>query len=846
MTRTTNHQSTVILSRTLTRVAIGIALTFPALSFSPRASAAEAAARSEQAMPFSIPAQPLEDALNEFIAVTDWQVGFPAELAKGARSPGVAGRYPPSEALRKLLAGTGLVYRHTGARAVTLERAREPIRPAMADNQEVHLSPVMVKDEALEETDRGSYTVARSFSATKTDTPIMDTPVSVQVVPRAVMQDQQTTRIKDALENVSGVRPQSSLGLGNGYIIRGFRNDRVFRNGLVASGVSIGGATEFDTANLKSVEVLKGPAAILFGRIEPGGMINVVTKRPEDTPYYSLEQRFGSYDFYRTEWDATGAITGDRSWSYRFAGAYQNNESFRDFNFNDRILVQPSVTWRPTDATEMTLEVEALYQEYQADRGLFAIGDRPAPIPISRSFIDPDDPIDTLSRVNLGFTLSHAFNETWTLRNRFLASFNEDSNLSVKPANAFTVQQFLDRGTGNRTYLRNIFSQAAESETYTTNLDLIGNLELWGTRHQTLVGFDFLRSTGTYLTRGNFLSPVPGLEIDIYNPVYGIDRSFYANALATPFPAGRNHSYFRDEWYGVYFQDHITLWDKLHILGGGRYDWATTGRGLGDSFDAAEANLPSREDEGFSPRVGILYQPWYWLSVYGNWTTSFGANNGVTGSGATVDPEIGEQFEAGVKTELFDQRLTTTLAYYHLTKENILTRDFSSPDPFAVAPIGEARSQGIELDVSGQITDELSLIGSYAFTDARITKDNSGLQGNRLNNVPEHAGSLWLKYDIRRYAPLNGLSFGAGVFVAGQREGDDDNTFVLPGYVRLDAFAAYRYPLGGSNLVAQFNIRNLLDKTYYESTDPFQNAPPRVGIYPGAPLTAMGSIRLEF
>jgi iron complex outermembrane receptor protein len=571
-----------------------------------------------------------------------------------------------------------------------------------------------------------------------------------------------------------------------------------------------------------------------------------VTKRPEDTPHYSLEQRFGSYDFYRTEWDATGAITEDRSWSYRFAGAYQNNESFRDFNFNDRILVQPSVTWRPTDATEMTLEVEALYQEYQADRGLFAIGDRPAPIPISRSFIDPDDPIDTLSRVNLGFTLSHAFNETWTLRNRFLASFNEDDNFSVKPANAFTVQQFLDPGTGNRTYLRNIFSQAAESETYTTNLDLTGNLELWGTRHQTLVGFDFLRSTGTYLTRGNFLSPVPGLEIDIYNPVYGIDRSFYANALATPFPAGRNHSYFRDEWYGVYFQDRITLWDKLHILGGGRYDWATTGRGLGDSFSAAEADLPSREDEAFSPRVGILYQPWYWLSVYGNWTTSFGANNAITGSGATVDPEIGEQFEAGLKTELFDQRLTTTLAYYHLTKENILTRDFSSPDPNAVAPIGEARSQGIELDVSGQITDELSLIGSYAFTDARITKDNEGRQGNRMNNVPEHAGSLWLKYDIRRYEPLNGLSFGAGVFIAGQREGDDANTFVLPGYVRLDAFAAYRYRLGDANLIAQFNIRNLLDKTYYESTDPFQSAPPRVGIYPGAPLMAMGSIRLEF
>lgn len=352
---------------------------------------------------------------------------------------------------------------------------------------------------------------------------------------------------------------------------------------------------------------------------------------------------------------------------------------------------------------------------------------------------------------------------------------------------------------------------------------------------------------GTYEFYGNYQDPVPGLEIDIYNPAYGIDPTYYANALATPSDDGANHYVFRDDWYGAYFQDHIALWDKIHILGGGRYDWARTGLGIGNSAGAADAALPSRRDEGFSPRVGLLYQPWTWVSVYGNWTTSFGANNGVTSDGTTINPEIGEQFEAGLKTEFFDQRLSTTLAYYHLTKENLMTRDFNSPDPFASAAIGKARSQGIELDMAGRLTDELSIVGNYAFTDARITKDFSGLQGNRLNNVPEHSGSIWLKYDIRHYEPLNGLSFGIGMFAAGQRQGDNDNTFVLPGYARLDAFTAYHYQFGGGKrFTAQFNIRNLLDKTYYESTDPFQNAPPRVGIYPGAPLTAMGSIRLEF
>jgi iron complex outermembrane recepter protein len=727
--------------------------------------------------------------------------------------------------------------------ALVAQPVRQTAKADPGGQGTVELSPVTVVDEGENEK---SYTAYSSTTATKTDTPIFDTPVSIQVVPKAVMSDQKATTIKDALENVSSVRPQSSLGLSNAFITRGFRNGRVFRNGLVANGLGIGEGAQFDSANLERIEVLKGPAAVLFGRIEPGGLVNLVTKKPRDEPHYSVEQRFGSYDFYRTEWDATDAITEDKSLSYRFTGAYQNNKSFRDFNFNDRVLVNPSLTWRPSDATEMSLEVEALHEDYQVDRGLFAIGNRPAPIPVSRSFIDPNDPVDTNAKVNVGFNLTHAFNENWTLRNRFLYSYVYDKNTSVKPANAFTVEQFFDPSKGNRSYARNIFSQTSDNETYTTNLDLTGKFDLGGVSHQTLVGFDYLRALGTYEFYGNYMDPVKGLEIDIYNPKYGIDPSFYANALATPSDGGLNHYLFRDNWYGAYFQDHITLWDKLHIVGGGRYDWATTGLGIGNSASAAQSALPSRKDEGFSPRVGILYQPWKWVSIYGNWTTSFGANNGVTATGATINPEIGEQFEAGLKTEFFDHRLMTTLAYYHLTKENMMTPDFRTSNLNDFAAIGEARSQGIELDMTGQITDEISVIGNYVFTDASITKDGSGLQGNRLNNVPEHSGSLWIKYDIHNYEPLNGLSIGVGVFAAGQRQGDNDNTFALPGYARLDAFASYTYKIGDSRLITQFNIRNLLDKTYYESTDPFQNAPPRVGIYPGAPLTAMGSIRLEF
>ncbi|CAI8961008.1 TonB-dependent siderophore receptor [Methylocaldum szegediense] len=209
------------------------------------------------------------------------------------------------------------------------------------------------------------YPVRRATAATKTDTRVMETPVSTQVVPWVVMNDQKTLRIKDALENVSGVRPQRSPGFGNAYIIRGFpTGSRIYRNGLGLINGFGGLSTDLDTANLESIVVLKGPEAMLFGRIEPGGLINVTTKRPLDEPYYALEQQFGSYDYYRTLWDAGGPVTQDRSLLYRFSGAYQSNNSFWDFVSLDRVIVNPSVTWRINDRTELTLNVEGFNQDY--------------------------------------------------------------------------------------------------------------------------------------------------------------------------------------------------------------------------------------------------------------------------------------------------------------------------------------------------------------------------------------------------------------------------------------------------------------------------------------------------
>lgn len=786
----------------------------------------------EASIQFDIPAQNLASALTAFSMQSHIQVLYEGDIARDLRSAPLKGAYSPAAALQILLGAAPVQAHFTDQRTVTLERRTTEVSASRGEQDAIALGMMTVTargDYDASDPYNTDYAVPDATTATKTDTPIFDTPVSVQVVPKQVVQDRQAFQLKQTVETVSGVRTNQLSGYADSFVIRGFRQDGVYRNGLLLN------FTTLDTANLERIEVLKGPAAVLYGRSEPGGLINVVTKKPLDVPYYALEQKFGSYDLYRTEWDATGPVTDGGSLLYRFAGAYQDSGSFRQFADLERVLLNPSLTWRLSDATDITVELEALLDtKTHVDYfGIPAVGNRPASVPIRRSFQDPNDPDEYFDRVKVGFYLTHRFNESWTLNNRFLGAFHNSRERDLNPAGL---------EADNRTLNRVAVYYGNDDESYQTNLDLLGKFRLWGTEHQTLIGFDYLRfSRDTPFYFQDYGNPDPALAIDLFDPRYGVDRGVF-DKDSLPF-----RSFYSEEreWYGVYFQDHITLWDKLHILGGGRHDWANVASGASDqSFDAIEFN--ERKDEKFSPRVGIVYQPWSWLGVYGNWTQSLGANNGRSGTGRPQPPQTGEQFEAGLKTEFFDQSLIATLAFFHITKQNLLTADLSTPQPNDTAPIGEARSKGGELDITGRVTDYLSFTGSYAYTDAQITKDNSGLEGNRLANAALNSGSLWLKYDVNGYAADEGPSFGVGVFAAGQRQGDNENTFQLPGYVRMDAMAAYRLRIGPSRVTAQLNIRNLLDKAYYENADFFSNNVPRLAIWPAQPLTVLGSIRVEF
>lgn len=695
------------------------------------------------------------------------------------------------------------------------------------ENNTTQLESIEIRSTTSEK----EYIAPVAVSATRLDAPIHETPIAIQAVPRVVMDDQQVINVKDAVKNVSGVMP-STYQFYDGYVIRGFdTGSNVYRNGLRQP--SFG---DQQTSNVEQVEVLKGPASVLYGRIEPGGLVNVVTKKPLAQPYYSVQQQVGSWDFYRTTADATGPITEDGQLLYRVNAAYQNNKSFVDYLDNENVFIAPSLTWRPSNNFEFNLELEYQRKDYvhygTNGGGVPAVGNRPADVRRSTYIGNPSISVNhpnEQDRNFIGFDWSFAINDHWALKHRF----------------GYTDVDYVTHYAGARAFnqITGVMTQTLQGafqdrKSYSTNLDLTGKFSTWGVQHNALVGVDYFRLKQNYYGLGLSGINIALPSINVFNPVYT-----NSEALLNSTP---DNSYFvrKEYWTGYYFQDQMKFGEQWQLLLGGRFDDANHGTGsdyrVGGNLSTAWSNLAMRHDNAFSPRVGLLYQPMPWLSLYGNYVESFGANNGVDASGKAHDPQEAKQKEIGVKTELLGGKVVATAAVFEITKTNILTRDPANPT--TTIPIGEARSQGVEFDVTGKISDKWSVIASAAIDSAEITKDNNGREGKRLPGVPLRSGSIWAKYD--NGSATEGLSLGAGLYLRGQREGDPNNTYQLPGYGRVDAFAAYKFKaLGAKVATAQVNINNLLDKKYFDHGG---SGGTRYNIYYGEPVSIMGSLRLEY
>ncbi|NDJ16908.1 TonB-dependent siderophore receptor [Myxacorys almedinensis A] len=690
-----------------------------------------------------------------------------------------------------------------------------PLAEIVKSDQGLILSVEPDEDAAEEEitvTGEGArgYRVPNASTATRTDTPIRDIPQSIQVVPRQVLEDRNVQREIESLETISGMvqggdnnaaSPEAS-----DVIIRGFSTRRAgnFRDGILSGTFTPIGVIE-------QVEVLKGPASVLFGALEPGGVINYVTRKPLAEPYYRIGIDVGNYGFYQPSIDLSGPLTEDKNVLYRLIAAYGGGGGFKDTSVSEFITsISPSISFKLGDRTTLNL-----FYEYGKSVGNVAY----EPLLSDGSFIPKNvSPYYSLEveseNQRFGYTLNHEFNDNWQLRHGFSAAFSSFFYKAIEYGSLLE-----DR------FLSDFFAfKVAEAEDkYFGLIDVVGKFKTGSISHQLVAGFDFNREVNYFGFSGDAVD-LP--RLDIFNPNYNVPLPEIPPALLTDLGISQS--------YGVYLQDQIAFSDNLKMLIGGRYDWISNETG------PIDGDRTSQNDGAFSPRIGLVYQPSKNVSLYTSYVQSFRPASGRNQDNKPFEPTRGTQYEIGVKVDFLDGKLSTTLAAYNLTKTNVLTPD---PDPdlarqgFQVQ-VGEQRSRGIELDVAGEILPGWNIIASYALTDTQVTEDNSipSTVGNRFINVPQHQASLWSTYTIQE-GDLQGLGFGLGLFYVGERQGDLANSFQVRDYLRTDAAIYYRR--NGFN--AAINVRNLFDIDYVSSAN-FGT----LYINRGNPLTIVGSVSWEF
>ena len=651
---------------------------------------------------------------------------------------------------------------------------------------------------------------------TRTDTPIINTPGTVQVIPRQVFEDQGVTELRDALSrNAVGVvtnsAPRSNF---NNVLIRGFSvNSNFLINGIPESFFTLTPPRDLD--NVEQIEVLSGPASVIGGQISPGGIVNLVTKQPLPFPFYELSASYGSFNTVEGALDFSGSLNESKTLTYRLNTSIYHSDTFIDVDDVDvdKFLIAPVLDWQIGEQTKISFEGLYLNSRTPQRIGLPALGtvlDNPiGEVPRDQFVGEPDFDGNDRKLTQIGYDLEHSFSDNWSLRHAF-----RYSNFQLEQREAF-VRDLQD---DLRTLERTADISIGDINNYQATAYVTGKFKTGGIAHELLAGVDYVFEESFF----EFEDFEVG-NIDLFEP------EFTGVGEALEDSSGR----ILDKNYGVgiYLQDQIKFFDDRLILSlGGRVDFV--GSSSEDLIDES-AEEESQDDSAFSPRVGIVYKVTNDISLYGSFSRSFEQVTGRTTEAETFEPSRGTQYEVGAKVNWIDDRLFTTLAFYDLTLSNLTTEDPENPE-FDIQT-GEQNSQGIELQTKGEILPGWNITASYAYTDAKITEDNELTVGNSLRNVPENAVSLWSTYTISE-GNLSGLGFGLGMFYVGEREGDLDNSFQLDDYFRTDAAIYYRR----EELNLALNFNNLFDVDYIEvSTDDLR-------VTPADPFTVLFSASYEF
>ncbi|WP_313627623.1 TonB-dependent siderophore receptor [Kosakonia sp.] len=673
-----------------------------------------------------------------------------------------------------------------------------------------------------QETPPGNDTVVvtsqMQSGATKLETPDIETPQAVSIVTRQQYEEQGAISVRQAVSYTPGVY-SNQIGASNRFdyiVLRGFSDgslDNVYLDGLKMMGdTNSHSSLVIDPWFLDSVEVVRGPASVLYGRSSPGGIVALNSRKPSFDPGGEVKLFAGNNNQRGAAFDVTGPVDDNDRVAVRLTGMTRYADSQFDHLKEQRYAIAPSLTWRITDHTRLEL-MAYLHRDPEggSHSGLPYEG---TVVPhagkkISNTFFEGEDDYDNYDRREnmVGYNVEHAFDSGWSVRQklRYLHT-------------TVDLNQVYAAGWLNDTELNRGYSGSDESlSAVTLDNQIDGSIDTGIINHRLLFGVDYQRrSNNVTASYGSFPA------IDAFHPVYGADP------LSISVYSREKHKL---EQTGIYAQDQMSL-DRWRLTLGGRHDQVkiTNVNKINDTSDTLDQNH-------FSSRAALMYLFDSGFAPYVSYSTAFTPTSFTDEYGKILQPMKGKQWEAGLKFQPEGSQTMYSASVYRINQENIATK-VEPTDPYR--SIGEIESEGVELEAVGQLTDNLRLQAAYTYNDIRYKKSSAQEQGNRAVYAPRNQASAWLSYDVKD-GVLNGLTVGSGVRYVNGITSDRQNTHTLPSYSLVDLAVGYDLShVGLKGLSAQVNVNNLTDKRYVAACNSLSYC------YFGAERSIVGSLSYRF
>ncbi|WP_085627404.1 MULTISPECIES: TonB-dependent siderophore receptor [unclassified Pseudomonas] len=747
---------------------------------------------------FAIPAGQLDDVLNQFARQAGITLSSTPQLTQGLQSNGLQGQYPTDQALRQLLNGSGLEALSQDGRSYVLQAQPQGAAVSLPDTdiRSFTLGNALGSMEG--------YNATHSQVATKTSMPLLETSQSVSVVTRQQMEDQGSQTVAQAMRYTPGVltNPYGATRRYDYVAMRGFNDgsvDNIYVDGLKSMGDNGTYSTmQVDPYFLERIDILKGPSSVLYGRSSPGGLVALTTKKPLYTPFRQVQATVGTQGQRGMGFDFSGPVDEDKRIAYRLTGLADASDTQFDHNKEERYAIAPAISIDFSEDTSLTLQA---YLQHDPNGGYH--GGNPAGgmlhkrngLRLSDHFFEGEPGIDNYERTQQSFSyqFEHRFNDVFTARQNFRY---QDSDVSMDQVYSAGWAD-ADSNILNRAYT------GGDERLHSYIIDNMLQAEFFTgvAKHTLLLGADYQRRKADVAWRYGSVDP-----LDAGNPQYG-----NGNLQVL----GENRYQRRLQQTGAYMQDLVEL-DQWRFSLGLRQDWVRVSEENRDSNTKA-----SDQRSRFTTRAGVLYLFENGIAPYVSYSESFNPNTVSDQEGRPLAPTEGTQWEAGIKYQPPGSDNLFTASVFRIEQDNLASKQ---PDEDFYRPVGQVRSQGLELEAHVQLTDSLKLLGGYTFTDIEYAKSMPSLvssnmdnKGNSPTQAPKQMVSLWADYNFRQGA-LDGLRLGGGVRYVGYSWVDAENSMKVPSYTLFDASIGYDLgKIGLQGVDVRLNANNLTNESYITS-----------------------------